>query len=416
MGPGGATQRLDVRGPGADGSYGVTIMASDEIGTGFVDLRVTLDIVTRDGLPLEPQVATYQLRVELPPSYPRVEPAELTLTSIIDEGDARGRITIIGGAGGGGCAWFGEATLPEVPPGAGDVSVTYGPPAVNPDSCIRVGPDERRDVEVAATPQKVRAGRVSGEIKVLLNSDNDPDAVQVRTVPVSFDMDRTIAIGKLGLLFVLFLLAGIGIPVGVMYLVNWWTAKFRAPGLLRRAKKRVAVTGGTVREETGGPLRVRRQDFGAMRGVDTDSTRRFDLDGLSFAAKVPPFPVQLPYGTVISSTGKHTLASGGQASANGTLVGRVPLALPDTWVFVVDKAEAAPGNGQRLEVNGTLSLYVSDDGVEKKAQRLTSKAQVELPTALQDAAEVLRGGQQGPAAHGSGPSTGSGYQPPVGMD
>ncbi len=413
-------QRLDVQGPSPEGVYRVTFEVPEETAAGFADLRLVLGVVTQDGLRLKPRPRSYRIQIVPPPSHPTLDQPELRLSPIIDEGEARGSLEITGGEEGGGCVWFDRATFSRMPPGTGQITVTPDPPAVSEASCISVGPGQRREVTVVAEPAEVRAGRVSGEIVAHLSSDNDPAVIE-RRVPVSFEMDQSRSTARFGLVFLLLLLTGVAVPTGAMYLMNWWTARFREPGLVRAASKRVRVTGDIVREENGGALRVTRHDFGAMNGVDTGSARAFDFDGLCFETKVPRLPVRLPYGTVASASGKHTLASDGHANANGTLVGRVPLALPDSWALVVDEDEGAArgrgtrGNGQRRETRGTLSLYVSDGEVDQKAQRLLSRVLVELPAALAEVGDTLDGRVEVPPPP-QGPADPQPYKPRVPMD
>jgi hypothetical protein len=378
----GAETRLAVGPVQPDGSYRVHHDVPVGIQSQFVDLTLTLDVTTTGGLRLRPRSTGYRIPVQQPSAYPTVGPLELKLSPIVDEGTANGTLTVTGGPGGTGCAWFGPADFRQAPRDTGKLASTYQPDATSEGQCVRVAPGEHKTVAVAVSAETVRSGLAAGRIPVTLTGGTGP-ARQV-VVPVRFEMEHVPG-AKTQLLFTLLVCTGWLLPFLVLWLANRLTARFAEPGLLRYRQLDVVITPGTVHTENGRRLHevLDQRIFGPMTGL-AGGNRRFTIDGLSFRARVP-VPWILPYG-VVRAGGKPVLASGGSLRGKGKA--RVGFELNTTWVLAIDET-AQPMTAEDFRVTGKLSLFVTDFRVAEKVTQLLAEVERDLPERVAAVAERL---------------------------
>ena len=392
--PRGNTWAVPVSGAGSGGPFIAEYRVPDATDAGFLDLELTLEVVTRNGLRLQPRVSRSRIPVQPPRSYPILAPLTLRLPPLQDGEEAVETLTVTGSPDGGGCVWFGPADPTVTPPEAGMPSIRFEPAAAGPASCLRVEAGQVLRVDVIAQGQVTRSGLVEGLIPVHMVSDTDSE-VRETTVPFSFDMRPRVDGARRGALFVTLLLAGVLLPLAALWLLSRAAARFRALDDVRRAQLPVTVTPeGIYAEEGRVPVQAGDITFGVLpveaRSADC---RGFRADGLAFRARIPWLPFRLPYGTV-RRAGLHTFASGeGTSQSGGARIGHVPFVLPNSWVFVAEEVQRDGNlNGMATEpaVKGTLYLYVSDDKVASKADRLWHKVERELPSAAAAAATLLR--------------------------
>lgn len=388
--PSGERQDLTLAGPRPDGTYRTSYAVPAESTDPAVQLVLTLNVTTRDGLQLRPRVRPYSIKVQPPAGFPLVEPASLVLTRIVDKGEASGTVTVTGTPGGTGCVWFEGLDVKAVPHGAGAVNARYQPGATSQGSCIRVQPGQRSTVTVSAAPDKVRSGPVQATLRV--RSTGADQTSRTTLLQVRFEMQRNPGAALPGL-FAALMTLGVMLPLALLWLLNWFTARFATPAVLRRAVKKVRVTGDdvqTVEEAWASPLA---SDFTAMPGdAPIVPCRSFSDHDLMFRTHVPILPLRLPYGSV-RAEGYDVLASGGViGGGRNRYRGRVPLNLHPTWVFVVDRVEIANGSGEGAApdaVVGRLFLYINEGDNENKAAELLGKVHTELPARVAGLAPKL---------------------------
>src|SRR5439155_17713135 len=114
------------------------------------------------------------------------------------------------------------------------------------------------------------------------------------------------------------------------------------------------------RHEASGPappLSFVEDDFESA-GTAPCRQRSFMLDDLEFRARRPANPFATPHGEV-AVDGRYVTASDGVLRGRRHVTkGRVPLALPGTWVFTLDP-EGADDAGQMRAVDGTVTVFIA---------------------------------------------------------
>ncbi len=376
----GARQTLDVVPAGA-GRYDTEYLVPAGTTASFLDLMLTLDVTTQGGVRLQPRQQVYQVPVRQPASYPTLSPPQLRLQSIVDEGQATGTLSITGGQGDGGCAWFPGAEVKSAPDDTGKVQVTFYPRAVDRVSCIEVSAGQRRTVEVTATVEAVRRGTVEGLIQASVISGAD-DSTREVVVPFSFEMVKNPDPFRFWL-FVLILLAGLFLPLTALWLLNTYLTVLLGLPRTRVARADVRVTRlRAVQTPLGEPLALDHEQFRAV-AAGRDRCRRFKADGLAFKVRVPFWPVRPPY-VQVSRSGQDVIASGvprrSRWRSSSSRIGDLPLDLRGTWVFAIDRIDDQA-------ISGKLFLFVSDNNVDQDAQSMLNDIRRDLPTAAWNVSE-----------------------------
>lgn len=369
-----------------DGTYAAHYRVPDDTSASYSDLRLTLAVVTNSGLRLQPKSTTYRVPVKQPSAYPTINPLELVLTPIINEGQATGSITVTGGRGGRGCARFEQAEFSSTPANSGRMSTRYTP-AAN-ESCVRVDPNQRVTVEVAVRPEHVRTGLADGRIAVLLTTDNEKSRTVL--IPVRFQSQHPVDVQTRATYFAVIVVAGVLLPLLLLWLMSWLTARFVAPRELRRAECQVVVTpAGVTAAQNSRPVGtvIGKQSFVAMpENVPPGRARRFACGILSFRRRIPLLPWTLPYAEV--RTGNRLVLSSTGLGRRDMSAARVGFELNNTWVFAVEQNLA--GAGEAMRVLGSLFLFVSDFDIAEKAARLLGDVEHQLPARVEAAAERIQ--------------------------
>lgn len=371
-----------------DGSYRVRHGLPVGIQSPFVDLKLTLEITTTSGLRLRPRSTGYRIPVKQPSAYPTVDPVELRLSPIVGEGTANGTFTVTGGPGGSGCAWFGQAGFQQAPRDTGRLATTFQPDATDEQHCVRVAAGEQKTVTMSVSAEVVRSGLAQGQVPVTLTGGSEP-ARQVM-LPVRFEMQHVPGTRQ-QVLFVLLIVVGWLLPFLVLWLINWFTARFVAPDQLFHTSIDVIVTpDGIVTKPRERLLRqvLDHRSFGPMTGF-TGGNRRFGIDDLTFRTRTPLLPWILPYG-LVHADGKPILTSGG--AVRGLAKGRVGFELNNTWVFVVDTTDLPTGSmtATDFRISGQLLLLLTDFQLAEKTARLLAEVDRDLPGRVSNVAERLR--------------------------
>ena len=392
--------------PAADGEYDVDYVVPLDTSSSFLDLKLTLDVVTASRLVLQPRVTTYRVPVRQPSAYPRISPEELQLSAIVGtEGRATGKLRVTAGPGGAGCASF-SAAFGEVPAGTGATPARFTAGGTDADVCVHVAPGASRKVSVEVTPDQVRSGPANGQITAILSADGQPKKVTVQ-IPVKFEM-LNVDPGIVWWSFIALVGGGVLLPIVLLLLVSLVTARFVRPSRLRHAERDVVVTQTAVLDAAtrqplrGGPGGLTSSEFEEMApDVPARNCRRFQHQSLAFRRRIPLLPWLLPYGRVRADDA-DVLASGG---GHALKWGRVGFDLNHTWVLTIPCA-GKPGTA---EVKGRLHLLVTDvetgedSGVAEKVRRLLDAVAEDVPARVEEVVDRLnaRAPEKSDARHGA---------------
>ena len=229
-----------------------------------------------------------------------------------------------------------------------------------PGTCARVAAGKKATLPFSILVGTAGNGRVSGVLQLSLTGANGRKIVT--PVPFSFNLAKPISTGTRNTLFLLLLLAGVGAPILLLYYFAYRSATLEIPPGLRAARIRVRVfADGSIRRITSfgatPPLTLVEQDF---EDAETEPGRVpwLEWHDLEIFARLPRNPLSPPLGQV-AVRGQYVTASDGvlRGGRSGTF-GRVPLALPGTWIFALDPDNTA-GDEHIPAVDGTLTVFIA---------------------------------------------------------
>jgi hypothetical protein len=395
----GRSQELAVSQPDAAGISTASWAVPSDIEAATVNVSVRLDVVAQTGIALQPRIRTYALSVLPPVTYPSLGPAQLQLTGITGrEGEATGTILIRGGEESSGCVWFEGVNVQRVPRNTDGVTGSFDPPAGAQTDCLAVGAGEEREVEVRIDVERVASGGVEGRVQARLVSDASPEVLSAE-LPFVFDMHRPVdQARRIGLTAAL-LLIGFLLPLLVLWVLNWWGARYEPLARLRTAVVPVRVTNDRLRRVREGrdvPLSFEAEDFANTPGPD-EPVREATFDGIQLGSKVPLFPFRPAHG-VVSTDGSDVVASDGAISRGSPVRGKVPFNLARQWIFTLEDYEL-PEDGEP-EVRGTLRTFLPEGPMHRQIGDLVDELARTVPAAAQELARDAA--RRKPAKDGEG--------------
>lgn len=203
---------------------------------GVIEIRVTLNLLTKSGIKLAPISLSSKLDVKLPEEFPSIASPIVMSTLEGPKGNSSGKIVIEGPVRGSGAACFnldsgfGIKIVQDSVSRANNYSWTLT--KLPPDGCVRVSEGGTETIEISVKNPKQADSDVIAEIPVRYLSDAKPgqDIQVLRSIQFESTVNR---LGQ-GLVTILLLLLGILLPLGLIYLMYWMTSRLSfGPGMQR---------------------------------------------------------------------------------------------------------------------------------------------------------------------------------------
>lgn len=379
----------------------VTVALPPDTAIGSATLTTSVTVTTASttlpdgstvpGTALTPTEAAQDVTVLAPVNFPAVT-GQAAFPTLEDELSGATELTVSGP----GCVWLssGEPTLTGAPADAGSVSVSS--PASSPDTCVKVADGATATLPVTLAVQGHANGALSGTLAVTLAPDDAPDRAQTVQVPFSAEMRRPLNVATTWTTFVLVLLAGVLIPLALLYVLKFLTGRIPR-GPLDTATRVVEVPA------QGGAVTIR---------VPSNEVTMLSLRGRSRQLTVGPYEFRVRTGLLPTSAPTVELVSPDVPSVCGADPGArrghavLPLGVRGNWVAVLDQ----PDSPRHVNVvalaatsKGNQALQqVLDDAGRHLADRVAS-------IAPQDAGQGDDAGSQDPGfgSGSTGPSTSS---------
>lgn len=351
-----------------------------DVAPGPATLRLTLAVRTAPavrpdgtqvpGTQLAPQSVELPLRIAAPVGYPQVDDA-------VNFGTADGETTLSAALGvtGPGCVWAAPAQNPRLdaaPPDAGTITVG-GTDARGPRSCLELDPGQQDELDLRLSTAQVGNGTVTGLLEVMVAPPGEPQSA--RPVQVAFTADLRKPLDKLVFWRVLavLVLLGAGIPLALLYLAKWATARVPARPLLA-GRVGVSVVDGEVRRN-GSPFQLDQRDLNHQVPIPPRGGRDLVAHGVRLRARTGWSPFGAGHVRVAVGDGR-TCASADQRPGSPRGAGaHLPLAVHNTWIVLHDPA----GSPDQAEV---LVLAGGDDPTGQSRSRLETEIADRLPRVL----------------------------------
>ena len=303
-----------------------------DISPGAATLELALDVTTARpdgsaGTALATQRVTEQLTVQPAPNYPTVSgPVDF---GIADNETSRTSSVAVTGPG---CVWVdAPPTLTTSPEGAGRLDVTADHTSAT--TCLEVPDGKTEQLQLTLSTETVGNGAVAGTIPVRTAPLNAGD--QVQTVPVEFgaDLRRPLNVYRFTAALIAALLASV-IPVLLLYLIKWFTARIPPGNGLHAVSVPVRIVGGRVTRD-GEPFALRDRDLRDLVPIAGRGTRQVTVaGGVTLRTRIGWSPFGAPF--VTGRGPEWTVAA---SSAVPATHGRrpdawLPLGVHNHWVLV----------------------------------------------------------------------------------
>ncbi len=429
----GTTELTEIDTVQADADSGVfSYEYTDEGPEGQYDIVASLTgLSTRaNGLALADLSTSLPVDVEVPEQFPTIGTQPVMTDLVGSTGESIGTFTIVGPseAGATGKACFPEALVPiDSPSAARDdawvTSVTVDGRPIAPSDCIEVNNGETKTVHLAMSNSTAANSTVRASLPVALTPAEGEALVQSVDVSVNstLPLNQSIFWGVLLLLMAL----GLAIPVALLYLVNFVTAKIGHGAKLQRASFPVTVApDGTLSARSGVNLRgstVGTDDFKFLP-PKPDARTLSDVELGALTASPPGNPFGDVVYVLAPAAGLlvFTMGKGGAESAKqefrtarkATFNGHMST-LAALTVSEVDFME----KGAREPVNGTLVVYSKSPGATQPSYS-TRMAEVlgtsRLRQRMANAREAIQVEQAGQPPKRRASTTAAGIAAPTG--
>lgn len=299
---------------------------------GLDDAETGLDLVLSSGSALgdlPDLVTTTPVSVLGADQWPTVDSA----TSVL-RGDAggtgSGTLAVTAGSDVDGCVWLDAAALGT---GGADAGLVLGDGARSSASCAVIPAGETVDVAFLVDLGDLSPGRFLGEatIAVGVRGAETFDLVEVEVVIEAMTPIDTL---RRALIAAAMTLIALALPLVAIWLFDWAKARFRPSRRAVAVDVWIAVwsDGSIYRVDTDGSPLILSDDL--CEPAELPRGRRFEWRGLQFAVRNATSPLSPPVATV-GAVDAPVVASGGAIVDEDTVVGRVPMHLGGTWIFVL---------------------------------------------------------------------------------
>ena len=324
-----------------------------------------VDVTTRPSqTPLAPVTARRAVVVTLPAQYPTLSPSSLQLSELVGaDGAAEGIVTVLPPADGGtGRVCFPEGLVPTVVSDSADRAEGWAWSVDVDGECLEV--DAEVDIAVSAANRTAANSEISAVLPVRYESA-DGGAIEGE-LPIEFSSSRPLDAWAFGASFLLLLLAGLALPLVLLWLLNWWTSRINRGANLRRAQIPASIAAdGRVYDRVGEPLIG--QSFGSdvfkFQPNEPDARTVTDPALGTIRARVSLNPFGTPWAEIVPADGRAILGPAGflpasrrSAQAKGAIAG-FNGDMGAVWGFVAPAASLAAAARGDERVPGTLVVW-----------------------------------------------------------
>ena len=281
---------------------------------------------TAEGTVLAPTEATQDVDVQAPVDFPSVG-GEAAFPALEKELSTTADLPVTGP----GCVWLssGEPSLTGSPADAGAVTVSSS--ASSADTCVEVADGDTATLPVTLSAQGHANGALSGTLEVTLAPADAPDRAQTVQVPFNAEMRRPLNVTTAWTTFVLVLLAGILIPLALLYLLKLVTGRIPR-GTVETATRVVEVPRGS------GTVTIPLPPSNEITQVSLpERSRHLTVGPYEFKVRIGLSPTSMPVVELVSPDAPSVSGAAPGSRRNRAVL---PLGVRGNWVAVLDRPDS----------------------------------------------------------------------------
>lgn len=344
---------------------GEHLVDTNDLAVGAATLRMTLGVTTADwtnprtgeqvpGTELRPQVSEVPVTIGPAAGYPTLG-ERVSFGPIEGDVEASSTLTVTGP----GCVWVDSSVPPTITTGPEEVTgVSITSSHNSAETCLQLAEGEEAQLPVDLFSEQSGNGALNGTFTVVSASDQDPAQTQATEVGYNAELTRPLNPTNFVLTLIAALVLGLGIPIGLLYIAKWVTAKIPGRGLIYTPVP-VEVSGGQVLRD-GAPIEWRDGDFTQLAPMNPKGQRQLQLGPISLQAQTGKSPFGAGHVIVdapgrVGASSQHGEPSGKEGQA------KLDLGVHNSWVMI---REAQPGPNQTMVV--FLTAADASDAVRAK--------------------------------------------------
>jgi hypothetical protein len=342
---------------------------------GPASVRMTLDLTTAatidegkrvSGTRLEPEQVDVPITVLPPPDFPDVQ-TKVSFGKTEEIGDLPATLAVHGP----GCVWLDGSKSLTLPEGVPSLKVTS--PASSASTCTK------GDLRLNASVDKIGPGLASGTLVVQTRADSGDTTTPVN-VAYELEMRRPRDEAVFWEALVGITLAGVLIPVGLLYLVKWRTAKIPGSSIT------LVSASGRVGPDSSFLDTTSVSEQGARTVVLEGTDRRsVSLNGQSqIQTRAGLWLTESGYCVV---TGQPSVSSAPPGTTRNGTSARLPLAVQDRWVALLDPTDP---------LNGSVEVVFLLSPTSAKLPELHADARSRVPELVDKVRSSLDSSSSGP--------------------
>jgi hypothetical protein len=398
------------------------------------EVRITLYLKTKGGFQLAPISISQKLDVRLIANYPTLKTDSIQLSDLTPpDQPATGVAVFKGSSRSDGKVCIDPKAEPVILKDKvhRENSFILKSEGLDIDGCAPVRSGEEVQVKFTASNEVTASADVVLAVPIAYFSDADPGKSLVLNAPVTFKSHTINEKGKLPWVIGL-TVAGILLPLGLIYLLLWWATRIAYGRQLQRAEYPIAIgTDGKITARDGSPIVTQGDNyFGKPQQADM---RVVEDGGAILSAKLPKFVLSEPWYEVKAPEGSRVISVGNIAQKIKSkkrftsrklapIVGDMGkiwyILLSDAALMKAEKGSPIDGklvifnrrnNSNLNQHRESFSSVASKPGLGKEVEQLITVVKTEQAPKPSTPPKPPKGGEGGsPSGGGSGPTRSGG--------
>ena len=398
------------------------------------EVRITLYLKTKRGTPLAPVSISQKIDVRLLSNYPTLKTEPIELSDLVSSvNPATGSVVFKGPERADGKVCIDTSAKPIVIKDGKSRADSYkiSTAGVDAQGCLPIRQGEESTLKLTVSNPITASTDVILGVPISYYSDAEPGKSFTLNAQVNFGSDPA---GDPFWWIVFLTILGIGLPLGLIYLLLWWATRIAYGRQLQRAEYPVAITtAGRITNRDGGAIVTHGDNYQGR--PQQDDVRVLQDGGATLSAKLPKtvlaepwYEIKAPEGSRVISVGniaprvknKKRFASGKLAPIVGDL-GKIWYllitdaalqkaekgALIDAKLVIFNRRDLTNLNQHR----DSLAKVSSKPNLGTEVDALITKVKAETPKPGEGG---NGGGGNGGGGNGGGGNGGGGRTPPGG--
>ncbi|OYN92349.1 vWA domain-containing protein [Parenemella sanctibonifatiensis] len=375
------------------------LLESDDLAPGAYTLQLNLSITTAGttnqageqipGTELAPQRVDIPFSVQPPLGFPNVTTGQVNFGSVEGPVDLSAVLPVEGP----GCVWLGAEPPMRVRAAPEEVTdLRLESPNNSAETCLKIEEGQTAELPLRLVSEQAGNGGVNGDFTVTVAPLEDLSRAHTVTVDYTADLYQPLNQVNFVVALIVALILGPGIPIGLLYLTKFATAKIPDNPLLVTRFLVQVEHGQTLRD--GAEVGIREGDFTQMVPITSGGARKLSFGDIDLLAKTGGSPfgmgwVEAVSGSAVGVSSEYPTPHGKEQHA------RLPLAVHNTWALL--RQPGMPAD-QAMAV-----VLVAGNSTPEQREELFNDLATKAPNAISNLAGIA-----------PGPSSGGGQDQPFG--